>query len=42
MILVEQRREFIAALANRVLVMQKGQISKAMAPRDLLELEEIH
>lgn len=42
MILVEQRREFIATLASRVLVMQKGRISKAITPNELLALEEIH
>ena len=42
MVLVEQRREFIAALASRVLVMQKGQIASAISPQQLLELEDIH
>jgi urea ABC transporter ATP-binding protein UrtE len=42
MILVEQRRDFIAALASRVLVIQKGQIARSMSPQDLLALEEIH
>lgn len=42
MVLVEQRREFIAALASRVLVMQKGQMASAISPRQLLELEDIH
>jgi len=42
MILVEQRREFVAALASRVLVIQKGRISSEMTPGKLLELEEIH
>lgn len=42
MVLVEQRREFIAALASRVLIIQKGQISRWMTPGELLELEDIH
>jgi ABC-type branched-subunit amino acid transport system ATPase component len=42
MIIVEQRREFIAALADRVLVMQKGGISQETTPQELLKLEEIH
>jgi ABC-type branched-subunit amino acid transport system ATPase component len=42
MIIVEQRREFIAALADRVLVMQKGGISKETTPQELLKMEEIH
>ncbi|MGY4505810.1 branched-chain amino acid transport system ATP-binding protein [Bradyrhizobium sp. GM24.11] len=42
MILVEQRREFIATLASRVLVMQKGQVSQSMTPQELLDLEDIH
>lgn len=41
MILVEQRRDFIAALASRVLVIQKGQAAQAISPQRLLELEEI-
>lgn len=42
MVLVEQRREFIAALASRVLVMQKGEIARSMSPRELLDLQDIH
>ena len=40
MIVVEQNRDFIAALAQRVLVMQKGVISKEMTPeRFVAEVE---
>lgn len=42
MVLVEQRRDFIAALASRVLVIQKGEIARAMSPQELLALEDIH
>lgn len=42
MVLVEQRREFLAALAGRILVMQKGEIAHSLSPAQLLELEEIH
>lgn len=42
MVLVEQRRDFIAALASRVLVMQKGQIARSISPQQLLALEDIH
>ncbi|MEO0544000.1 MAG: ABC transporter ATP-binding protein [Pseudomonadota bacterium] len=41
LILVEQRRDFIAALADRILIMQKGEIKEQMSAKDLLELEEI-
>jgi branched-chain amino acid transport system ATP-binding protein len=42
LVLVEQRREFIASLANRVLVMQKGRISRETTPAELLDMAEIH
>lgn len=41
MILVEQNRDFIAALAQRVLVMQKGAISAELAPERFLEAEAL-
>ena len=34
MILVEQDLQFIAALADRVLIIQKGVITREMQPRD--------
>jgi branched-chain amino acid transport system ATP-binding protein len=37
MILVEQNRDFIAGLANRVLIMQKGAIAREATPADFLE-----
>ncbi|MCT7667351.1 ABC transporter ATP-binding protein [Shinella kummerowiae] len=42
LIVVEQRREFIAALSDRVLIMQKGTIVQEVLPRDLLAMEEFH
>lgn len=36
MILVEQNRDFIAALSHRVLIMQKGAIAREVSPADLL------
>ncbi|MEW9613403.1 ATP-binding cassette domain-containing protein [Shinella sp. S4-D37] len=42
LIVVEQRREFIAALSDRVLIMQKGTIVQEVLPRDLLAMEELH
>jgi branched-chain amino acid transport system ATP-binding protein len=42
MILVEQNREFIAALAQRVLVMQKGAIIRQMTSTQLLEQDIFH
>ncbi len=42
LIVVEQRREFIAALSDRVLIMQKGTIAQEVLPRDLLAMEELH
>ena len=42
LIIVEQRRDFIAALADRVLILQKGLISSEISPRTLLEIEEIN
>jgi ABC-type branched-subunit amino acid transport system ATPase component len=42
LIVVEQRRDFIAALADRVLILQKGLISEEMSPQSLLEVEEIN
>jgi len=42
LVLVEQRREFIASLASRVLIMQKGKISREATPSELLEMSEIH
>ncbi len=42
LVLVEQRREFIASLANRVLIMQKGRIARETTPQDLLDMTEIH
>lgn len=41
-ILVEQRREFIASLASRVLIMRKGTISAEVAPAELLAHEDLH
>jgi urea transport system ATP-binding protein len=42
LIVVEQRREFIAALADRVLLMQKGEISTEVRPDELLKMDEFH
>ena len=42
LVLVEQRRDFIASLAGRVLIMQKGEIDKEVSPKELLDMEEIH
>ena len=42
LIVVEQRREFIAALADRVLLMQKGEISAEVRPDELLKMDELH
>lgn len=42
LVLVEQRREFIAALSDRVMIMQKGSISDEISPKDLLTMEEFH
>jgi ABC-type branched-subunit amino acid transport system ATPase component len=42
LIVVEQRREFIAALSDRVLIMQKGMISTEINSRELLAMEEFH
>jgi ABC-type branched-subunit amino acid transport system ATPase component len=42
MVLVEQRRDFLAALASRVLVIQKGQIARSISPKELLDLQDIH
>lgn len=42
LVLVEQRREFIAALAGRVLIMRKGVIGQEVSPTELLALEEMH
>jgi ABC-type branched-subunit amino acid transport system ATPase component len=37
MILVEQNRDFIAGLANRVLIMQKGAIARETTPETFLQ-----
>ncbi|MCW1411113.1 ABC transporter ATP-binding protein [Rhizobium sp. 1AS11] len=42
LIVVEQRREFIAALSDRVLLMQKGEISAEVRPDELLKMDELH
>lgn len=42
LIVVEQRREFIAALADRVLIMQKGAIAREALPEELLSMDEFH
>lgn len=42
LIIVEQRREFIAALSDRVLLMQKGAITEEVRPEQLLEMNELH
>jgi len=42
LIVVEQRREFIAALSDRVLLMQKGAISAQIQPAELLAMDEFH
>lgn len=42
LIVVEQRREFIAALADRVLIMQKGAIARDVLPEELLGMDELH
>ncbi|MGV2129444.1 ATP-binding cassette domain-containing protein [Agrobacterium vitis] len=42
LIVVEQRREFIAALSDRVLIMQKGTITQEVLPHELLAMEELH
>lgn len=42
MIVVEQRREFIAALSDRVLVLQKGAISREVQTTELLDLDQFH
>jgi len=40
LIVVEQRREFIAALASRVLVLQKGEIAAEMAGGEIVDFDE--
>jgi urea ABC transporter ATP-binding protein UrtE len=40
LLIVEQRREFIAALSDRVLIMQKGMIVKEATPVELLRMDE--
>lgn len=40
MIVVEQKREFIASLTNRVLIMQKGTIAKEISGAELLVYED--
>jgi len=42
LIVVEQRREFIAALSDRVLLMQKGEISAEVRPDELLKMDELY
>lgn len=42
LVVVEQRREFIASLAGRVLILQKGQIQRETSPQGLLDVAEIH
>lgn len=40
LIVVEQRREFIASLASRVLVIQKGEISAEMSGKEIVDYDE--
>jgi branched-chain amino acid transport system ATP-binding protein len=40
MVVVEQKREFIASLTNRVLIMQKGTIAKEISSAELLVYED--
>jgi ABC-type branched-subunit amino acid transport system ATPase component len=42
MIIVEQKRDFLASLTNRILVMQKGGIAREISAKQLLDTEEIH
>ncbi|OKO87327.1 urea ABC transporter ATP-binding protein, partial [Bradyrhizobium sp. AS23.2] len=42
MIVVEQKREFIAVLAKRVLLMQKGSITGEMTAAELLAHDTFH
>jgi ABC-type branched-subunit amino acid transport system ATPase component len=41
-IVVEQKREFIAALSSRVLLMQKGSIAGEMTSAELLAHDRFH
>ena len=41
-ILVEQNLEFIRTLSDRVLIMQKGQITKELSPEEILQPDLIH
>jgi branched-chain amino acid transport system ATP-binding protein len=40
-IIVEQKREFLAALTNRILVMQKGVIGREMSAAELLKTTDL-
>jgi branched-chain amino acid transport system ATP-binding protein len=40
MVIVEQKRDFIASLASRALVMQKGRIAKDIPANELLKHDE--
>jgi len=41
MIVVEQKRDFIVSLASRVLVMEKGRVTKELPVKALAQLDEI-
>lgn len=41
LILVEQRRDFIAALADRVVILQKGTVRTQVTPAELLDMADI-
>jgi branched-chain amino acid transport system ATP-binding protein len=42
MIVVEQKREFLASLTNRVLIMQRGAIAKEITAAELITYDEFH
>lgn len=42
MIVVEQKREFIASLTNRVLIMQRGVIAKEITATELIDYDDFH
>lgn len=41
-VLVEQNLEFIRSLSDRVMIMQKGQITKELTPQEILQPDLIH
>lgn len=41
-VLVEQNLEFLSSLSDRLMIMQKGQITKELSPEEILQPDLIH